>query len=60
MFKFLCILALGIAIGYSYGWKDAHLHEQHIAERLIARVGGDNKENFSGDIDTQMSKAERR
>ena len=57
MFKLLCILALGIAIGYSYGWKDAHLHEQHIAERLIGRVGGDNKEKFSGDIDTQMSKA---
>lgn len=60
MFKFLCILALGIAIGYGYGWKDAHVHEAHIAERLIGRVGGDNRENFSGDIDTQMSKAERR
>ena len=59
MFKFLLILAIGVAIGYGYGWKDAHVHEQHIAERLIGRVGGDNKENFSGDIDTQMSKGER-
>ena len=59
MFKYLFILAIGVAIGYGYGWKDAHVHEQHIAERLIGRVGGDNKENFCGDIDKQMSKGER-
>ncbi len=60
MFKFLVILALGIAVGYSYGWKDAQTHTKHIAERLVERIGGDNKENFSGDVDGQMSKAERR
>ena len=59
MFKFLIILSLGIAIGYGYGWRDAQTHEKHIAERLIARVGGDNKENFNGNIDAQMKRAER-
>lgn len=60
MFKFIVILGLGVAIGYGYGWKDAQKHDKHIAERLVARIGGDNKENFSGDIDKQMSKADGR
>lgn len=60
MFKFLLILGLGIAIGYGYGWKDAQVHEKHVAERIVERIGGDNKENFSGDVDGQMTKAERR
>jgi len=60
MFKVLFILALGIAIGYGYGWKDAQKHEKHVAERIVERIGGDNKANFSGDVDGQMTKAERR
>jgi len=51
MFKFLFILALGIAIGYGYGWKDAQLHEQHVAERLVNRIGGDNKSMMDSDAD---------
>lgn len=60
MFKFIAILALGIAIGYGYGWKDARKNTKHVAERLVERIGGDNKKNFSGDVDGQMTKAERR
>ncbi len=51
MFKFVLILALGIALGYGYGWKDAHVHEKNVAERLIDRVGGDNKSKMSSDAD---------
>ena len=60
MFKFVVILSLGVAIGYGYGWKDAQKHTKHIAERIVERIGGDNKDNFSGDIDKQMVKAEHR
>ena len=56
MFKFCVILSFGLALGYSYGWKDAQTHDKHVAERMIERIGGDNKENFSGDIDSHMSK----
>lgn len=58
MTKFLLILALGIAIGYGYGWKDAQTHDKHIAERIVERIGGDNKDNFSGDVDGQMKRAD--
>lgn len=54
MFKYFFILALGIALGYSYGWKDAQLHTQHIAERLVERIGGDNKKNMNADVDAKM------
>ncbi len=60
MFKLLLILGLGVAIGYSYGWKDAHLHDQHIAERLIGQIGGASRSMVSGDIDARMNKADTR
>jgi hypothetical protein len=60
MFKFLLILCLGVALGYGYGWKDAHLHELNVAERLVGMIGGDNKDKVSGDVDAQMVQAEKR
>jgi len=60
MYKYLFILAIGIAIGYSYGWKDAQINTQHIAERLVERIGGDNKKNMDADIDAKMRSAEKK
>lgn len=51
MFKFLLILALGIAMGYFYGFNDAQTNEKHIAERFVDRIGGDSKENMRSDAD---------
>ena len=51
MFKVLLLIGIGVAIGYGYGWKDAQLHEKNIAERLVDRIGGDNKENMRSDAD---------
>jgi hypothetical protein len=51
MFKILLILALGIAIGYGYGWKDAQIHEKNVAERIVDRIGGDNKDMMRTDAD---------
>ena len=39
MFKTLVILAAGAAIGYSYGYKDAKLHDKNVYERVIDRAG---------------------
>lgn len=60
MFKYLFILAIGIAIGYSYGWKDAQINTTHAAERLVERIGGDNKKNMDADIDAKMRSAEKK
>lgn len=51
MFKYLLILALGVAIGYGYGFKDAQVHEKNVAERMVDRIGGDNKDMMSSDAD---------
>jgi hypothetical protein len=53
MFKFFFILTLGIAIGYGYGWKDAQVNEKNVAERLVDRIGGDNKDMMSSDADAK-------
>lgn len=60
MFKFILILGLGVAIGYGYGWKDAHQHEQNIAERMVEQIGGKSRAMVSGDVDAQMVQAEKR
>ena len=59
MYKFIFILAIGVAIGYSYGWKDAQRNDQNIAERLVGRIGGDNKKNMDADVDSKMREAEK-
>ncbi len=60
MFKFLLILCIGVAIGYGYGWKDAHLHDLNVAERMIGQIGGASRAMVSGDVDAQMVQAEKR
>jgi hypothetical protein len=60
MFKYIAILALGIAIGYSYGWKDAQQHTEHVAERLVARIGGGSRDDVRTDVDAKMRQVETR
>ncbi len=60
MYKLIFILAIGVAIGYSYGWKDAQHNDQNIAERLVGRIGGDNKKNMGTDVDATMRDVEKR
>jgi hypothetical protein len=62
MFKLFLILTVGIAIGYSYGWKDAQVNTQNVAERMVDRIGGANKDasQSNADIDAKMRAAESR
>lgn len=60
MFKYFLTLSIGIALGYSYGWKDAQVHSQHVAERLVERIGGDNRKNMSADVDAKLRDLERK
>ena len=51
MKMFAFALALGISIGYFYGFADARKHRQNVVSRTVAKVGGKNRENFRNDID---------
>jgi hypothetical protein len=60
MFKLFFILAIGVAIGYGYGWKDAQLNEKAVYERLVDQIGGSNRELVSNDIDARVAKSDQR
>jgi hypothetical protein len=55
MLKYLVILAVGVAIGYGYGWKDAQVNEKNVAERVVDRIGGETRERMGNDVDTRMA-----
>ena len=59
MFKFLFILVVGVAIGYSYGWKDAKKYKQHVVERAVSRVGGKNRGAYDTNIEAKVEAAGR-
>jgi hypothetical protein len=54
MFKYLVILAVGVAMGYGYGWKDAHANEKNVAERVLDRIGGETRDRMGNDVDTRF------
>lgn len=60
MYKILLFLALGVAVGYGYGWNDAQLNEKAIYERIVDRIGGSNRDLVSNDVDARMAKSEGR
>ncbi len=60
MFKYLLILAVGVAIGYGYGWTDAHANEKNVAERVLDRIGGETRERMGNDVDKRYQAADRK
>ena len=59
MFKFIVVLAIGIAIGYFYGFDDAKRHDENVVERVVDRVGTTGSK-YQTDVDKQMEAAERK
>lgn len=55
MVKTLLILAIGVAIGYSYGYKDARQYDKTIYERLIDRAGGAARGKYDPNVDQQQA-----
>ena len=54
MFKLILILALGVVIGYHYGWSDAQENDKPVAERMLDRVGGKTREAMGNDVDAKF------
>jgi hypothetical protein len=57
--KYVILLAIGVAVGYGYGFSDAQVHKKSIVTRIVERVGGSNREEFTNDIDGRMAKEGR-
>jgi hypothetical protein len=58
MLKYLVILAVGVAMGYGYGWKDAQANTKHVAERVLDRIGGETRERIGNDVDRRFQAAD--
>ncbi len=59
MRKVILLIAIGIGIGYWYGFTDARAHREDVVTRIVHRVGGSNRENFkTNDVDTRMERLE--
>jgi hypothetical protein len=59
VFRTFVLLAIGVAIGYTYGFKDARRHDKIIVERLLDRAGASARGKYKSDIDRQAAMAER-
>ncbi len=51
----LLLLALGGAVGYAVGFRDAQLHEQtvvrRVIEQMVSRAGGSARGKYDSDLD---------
>jgi hypothetical protein len=54
MFKSVLLICVGLLLGYFAGFNDAQDHSENLGARIIHRVGGDNRERVSTDVDKQM------
>lgn len=59
MVKTLFILAIGAAIGYAYGYKDARTHDTSIVTRALENVGGKARGQYRYDGNQDVTSAER-
>lgn len=59
MKKTVLFLAIGVVIGYSWGFKDAKTHDEDLVERTISRIRSEGKQ-YNNDVDQAMDRLERR
>ena len=57
--RYIVLLALGIAIGYAYGFSDAKTHDQNVVERMLNHAGGSTRGDIGTDVDSTMNKLEK-
>ncbi len=59
MFKLILVLALGVVIGYHYGWSDAQVNDKPIAERMLDQVGGKTRAAMGNDVDKKFGQLDK-
>jgi hypothetical protein len=58
--RYVIILAIGICIGYGYGFRDSKQNDKTVVERIVERVGGSTRDNMKTDVDRKMREVEQR
>ncbi len=59
MRKALVLLAIGVALGYTWGWRDAHINDHDIVTRIVSRVGGSTRGELKNDPDHLLDSLSR-
>jgi hypothetical protein len=59
MRKALVLLAIGVALGYTWGWRDAHVNEDDIVSRIVSQVGGSTRGELKNDPDHMLDSLSR-
>lgn len=57
--KTLFVLAIGAAIGYTYGYKDAKTHDKMVVERVLDRAGGAARGKYDPNVDLHADSVSR-
>lgn len=60
MTRTLLLLALGVVVGYTWGYKDARAHDRPVVERIVDRAGGPLREKYVTDVDGKAARLEER
>lgn len=55
MFRLLLILAVGVTIGYFYGWNDAQVNDRTVAERMLDQLDHRTRTAIGNNVDGQLS-----
>lgn len=59
MRKAIVLVALGVALGYTWGWRDAHLNENDVVTRIVSQVGGSTRSELKNDPDRMLDSLSR-
>jgi hypothetical protein len=59
MRKALVLLAIGVALGYTWGWRDAHINESDVVTRIVSQVGGSTRGDLKNDPDHMLDSLSR-
>jgi hypothetical protein len=59
MRKALVLLAIGVALGYTWGWRDAHINESDVVTRIVSQVGGSTRGELKNDPDHMLDSLSR-
>jgi hypothetical protein len=60
MRKALLLLAIGVALGYTWGWRDAQVNDRDVVSRIVSQVGGSTRGELGNDPDQLLDSLERR